>query len=111
MVTLEVPPNAISEDAEFELSLETSELHGGVAVTFEPHGIIFNQPVVLNLIAHGVDFSNVDPTAINVYYDNSETGQWELMQRDDVLVDAVNGMIQVINAQLPHFSRYAIGME
>ena len=110
-VTLEVPANAINEDVEFELSLETGELLGGVAVTFAPHGIVFNNPVILNMTAYGVDFSNVDPYAVDIYYDNQESGMWELMQSDNVIVDVNNGTVQVINAQLPHFSRYAIATE
>ncbi len=110
-VSLDIPANSISDDAEIELSLETTELLGGVAVTFEPHGITFSDPAVLNIEAHGVDFTGIDPNAVNVYYDNLETGQWELMQRDNIIIDVNAGTVRVINAKLPHFSRYAIGAE
>jgi WD40 repeat protein len=110
-VTLDISAGAIDNDDDFSLSLETTELMGGVSVTFGPHGTIFNQPAILNLTAHGVDFSGVDPNAINIYYDNQETGVWEPMERDDLIIDVNAGTIQVINAQLPHFSRYAVGGE
>ena len=110
-ISLNILPGTISEDAEVSLEIETTELAGGVAVTFEPHGVTFSSPAILNIDAHGLDFTGVDPNTVDVYYDNPQTGQWELMQRDDLIVDANAGTIQVINAQLPHFSRYAIGAE
>jgi len=109
--TLTITPGSISEDAEVALSMETSEILGGVSVTFEPHGVVFNQPAILNIEAHGVDFSGINPNNVDVYYDNQQTGQWELMQRDDIIIDANAGTVQVVNARLPHFSRYAIGAE
>jgi hypothetical protein len=108
-ISLQILPGAISQDEDMSLEMETTELSGGVAVTFGPHGTIFSVPAILNIEAHGVDFTGIDPNSVDVYYDNQETGQWELMARDDVIVDSVNGTVQVINAQLPHFSRYAIG--
>ena len=107
-VSLQVLPNSIDVDKEIEISIETTELVGGVAVTFQPHGTIFSPDAILNITAHGVDFSGVNLNNIDVYYDNQETGNWELMQRDDITIDTVNGIIRVINARLPHFSRYAI---
>ena len=80
-------------------------------MTFQPHGIIFSQPAILNLEALGVDFSGVNPDDVDIFYDNPATGQWEPMQRDDIIVDVNLGRIQVINARLDHFSRYAIGDE
>jgi outer membrane protein assembly factor BamB len=108
-VTLNILPETISEDAEVSLEIETTELSGGVAITFEPHGVSFSSPAILNIEAHGVDFTGVDPESVDVYYDNPDTGEWEPMQRDDVLVNAGLGTVKVINAKLPHFSRYAIG--
>ncbi len=110
-VSLEILPNAIEQDTEIEISLETTELVGGVAVTFQPHGTIFTTPAILNVEARGVDFSGIDPGAINIYYDNQETGQWEAMLRDDIIVDVNAGTIKVINALLPHFSRYALAAD
>ncbi|GAB4364829.1 MAG: hypothetical protein Kow0042_03670 [Calditrichia bacterium] len=108
-VSLSVLPGTISEDAELSLELETTQLSGGVSVTFQPHGTTFSQPAILNLSAHGVDFSSVDPTEIDIFYVNQETGQWEPMQRDSLLIDVNAGTLQVVNARLPHFSRYAVG--
>jgi len=53
----------------------------------------------------------VNPNDVDIFYDNQENGQWEPMQRDDVLIDVDAGSVKVVNARLPHFSRYAIGAE
>ncbi len=110
-VSLQILPGSMSNDAEIGLNLETTELQGGVAVTFQPHGTVFSTPAILNITAHGVDFAGVDPNSVDIYYDNPETGLWEPMQRDQLIVDIISGTVQVINAQLPHFSRYALGAE
>ncbi len=110
-VSLQFGPGAINQDIEMSLSIETTELLGGVAITFSPHGTNFNNPAILNIEAHGVDLTGLDSNSIDVYYDNQNSGQWQKMQRDDVIVDVNAGTIQVINARLPHFSRYAIGAE
>ena len=110
-ISLEVLPNSIDVTKEIEITLETTELSGGVAVTFQPHGTIFAPDAILNIEAHGVDLSGVDPNEVDIYYDNQETGNWELMQCDDIIVDAASGTVRVVNARLPHFSRYAIAAD
>jgi len=110
-VSLDILPGAVDADVEIEVNLETTELVGGVAMTFSPHGTVFNTPAILNIEAHGVDFTGVDPNAIDIFYDNQETGQWEPMPRDQIIVDVISGIIRVINAQLPHFSRYALAAD
>lgn len=107
-VTLTIPLGALSNDAEISLSMSTTEIFGGAYVNFEPHGTVFNQPAILNLTAFGVDFTGVDTKAVDFYYDNTDTGQWEKMQRDDVRINLAKRKIRVINALLPHFSRYAL---
>lgn len=109
--TLEILPGALSENKEIEIEIETTELSGGVALTFSPHGTIFNMPAILNIEAHGVDFTGVNPDDIDIFYDNEVTGQWELMPREAVEVDVINGTVKVINALLPHFSRYGVAAD
>ncbi|RMF58828.1 MAG: hypothetical protein D6748_07755 [Calditrichaeota bacterium] len=109
--TLQVFPGTISEDAEITISMETTELVGGVHLTFEPHGITFSQPAILNMAVLGADLSGVDPSTIDIYYENQDTGIWEPMPRDTVIVDVNAGLIAVINGRLPHFSRYGIAAD
>jgi len=73
--------------------------------------MIFANPAILNVEARGVDLNGADSNAIHIYYDNQNTGQWEQMVCDDIIVDVNAGTIQVINAQLLHFSRYALAAD
>ncbi len=110
-ISLEIPPGSISEDAEVEISIETTEIVGGIGVTFQPHGVTFNSPAALNIVAHGVDLTGVSPDEVNIYYDNPETGLWEPMEKERIIVDIHNGIVQVLNALIPHFSRYALSKD
>jgi hypothetical protein len=110
-VSLMIPAGSISEDAEVELSMETGEILGGVSVTFQPHGVTFNQPSLLNIEASGLNLDGVDPNQIDIFYDNEFTQMWEPMSREDLIVDVSDQSIVLINAMLDHFSRYAIGEE
>jgi len=110
-ITLKVFKGSISQDAELMMSLDDQELLGNVDVTFSPHGITFSRPARLDIEAKNLDLSGVNPDDINIYYDNPETGQWEVMQSYAVIVNEANGYIKVIDAKLPHFSRYAMMAE
>ena len=84
-----------------------------IDATFYPHGITFSgdKPALLNIGAKNVDLSGVNPNTLRLYYDNEETGQWEEIQTYDIIVKQDEGYVKVINAELWHFSRYAIGAE
>lgn len=107
-ITLTVLPETISEDADLTLSVDDQQLVGNVDVVFTPHGITFSQPALLNIEARGLDLSGVDPSKIDIYCDDTDAGVWEKMERNQVLVDPAAGHIQVIDARIPHFSRYAL---
>ncbi len=110
-MTLKVFNGTISQDAELMMSLDDQGLLGNVDVSFSPHGITFSSPARLDIEAKNLDLSGINPDDINIYYDNPETGQWEVMQSYAVIVNEANGYVKVIDAKLPHFSRYAIGAE
>ena len=107
-VSLQVPPGALSNDAEITLSADTHEITGGVSVTFEPHGTEFDQPAILDIKAIGVDFNDVNTSTIDIYYENPETNALEPTLKDQINIDVGAGTIEVIDAQLNHFSRYAL---
>jgi len=111
-IKFEVPQHSISEDAMLKLTIDTDNFVGSFDVNFQPHGIVFDIPACLNIKAKNLDLSSItDPSSIKVYYDNTKTGEWEEMQCDDIVVNLLLGNITVINASIPHFSRYAIGTE
>lgn len=108
-ITLDVLPRALkrSKMLGVELDDETCEME------FSEHGTVFRKPAILNI---EVDMENIsasqdDLAGLDIYYDNPETGRWEFIDREDIKisVDGNNVQIRVVNALLPHFSRYAIG--
>lgn len=108
---LVVQPNSMSEDAEIGLTVDDQNFAGAVDVEFSPHGIVFSQPALLTMYAYGLDLSGVDVDNLNFYYDNQETGLWEPMEYEQLYVSEEQGIIFILNGELPHFSRYAIGSE
>jgi hypothetical protein len=108
IINLNILPHAVNEDTELSLTLDEETLLGNVDVTFAPHGIEFLRPAILNIQAKGLDLAGIDPDKIDIYYDNPELGEWEKMPRKQVQVNEKNGFINVVAAEIPHFSRYAV---
>jgi hypothetical protein len=72
--------------------------------TFSPSGS-FLKPVIYNLTIMGVDLSNVDPTKVRFVYLAAD-GNYYIPPYQSLYVEKQSGKLQIINAQLPHFSRY-----
>lgn len=72
--------------------------------TFSPSGT-FSKPVIYNLTIIGVDLSNVDPAKIKFVYMASD-GKYYQAACDRISIDKQAGKIELVNAHLPHFSRY-----
>ncbi len=108
--SLRVLAGAVTEDAELTMTMDDEVVLANLEVVFGPHGTQFDPPAILNIEASGLDLFDVDPASINVYYDNPETGQWEVMPSDSVIVHQNEGYVRVIRARLPHFSRYALAV-
>jgi len=108
---LEILKNTISEDADVSLTIDDLQFVGNMDVTFAPHGTTFSEPALLNIKARGLELNGVDPYSLKLYYDNQETGEWEEMEYEEFKYDYENGRIEFKKAQLPHFSRYAVGYD
>lgn len=104
-LSLEVPAQSIDQDRDISVNLETDLLQ----TNFGPHGTTFQDPAILNLEAGGLDLDGVDPASLGVYYIDEDTGALELMDTQDIQVDFDRSTVKVVNARIPHFSRYAIG--
>lgn len=104
VIKLKVFPHTISRDAELMVSLGTRALD----MTFTPEGINFSKPAMLDIKAKGLDLSNVALDKIDIYYFNPETNEWERTVRKAVKVRPKKGIIEIIDAEIPHFSRYAV---
>ncbi len=116
---MEFLPDALSESAEIVLMVDDDQFLGNLGVEFNPHGITFDKAAILNIEIEISDYypenSSLNFDNLDIYYDNPETGQWELMPRKSVTVEYDEEdrelEIEVEDARIPHFSRYAIGAE
>ncbi len=72
--------------------------------SFSPSGT-WAKPVIYNLTIMGVDLSNVDPSNVSFVY-MSPDGKYYKAKYQSIYVEKQSGKLQIINAQLPHFSRW-----
>jgi len=73
--------------------------------SFSPSGT-FTKPVIYNLTIMGVDLSKVNPKKVIFAY-QADDGTYYIAKYQSIYVEKQSGKLQVINAELPHFSRYA----
>jgi hypothetical protein len=84
------------------ITMSVSDRFG--VTTFLPD-INFVKPVIYNLTIMGVDLSGIDLATVKFVY-MAPDGEYFEAEYDHLKVDPRIGMLQVINAKLPHFSRY-----
>ena len=75
------------------------------ATTFAPSFIKFNRIVTYTITYTGIDLSNIDPNNVKFAY-IAANGDLVYTQHEGINVNVSTGSIQVINAIIPHFSRY-----
>lgn len=98
---LTVPANSSYTDSR-NITLQVSDQAG---VDFYP-SMTFNQPVILNYTISGLDLNGVNPADVNFFYVD-QNGNLAPTVNDGVSVNQTTGTLTVVNAQLPHFSRWA----
>jgi len=103
-VNLDVMGCCLREGIELSMTLDGQ----GVDMEFGPHGTTFLTPVLLNITAVGLDLREVNEETLALYYDNPETGQWEKVVNEGIEILKSSVYLRVLNAELPHFSRYAV---
>ncbi|MFQ5674314.1 MAG: hypothetical protein ACE5G1_00330 [bacterium] len=103
-VELEVLPQSVESATELFLKFSDSNMD----MEFGPHGLLFNNPALLNITANGLDLTNVNEETLGLYYYDPETAQWQQVESENVIVSQQSGIIQIVNARIPHFSRYAV---
>ncbi len=107
-MSLRILPKTLDSDREISMTLDDEDFVGNMDVVFGAHGTVFSKPAILNIYANGLDFSGVNVEALQIYYYEPATDTWEAMQADFIGADAARGEMKIINAQIPHFSRYAV---
>ena len=111
-IKFKVLPGSITEDLEITISTDDEELAGNIFLTFGPHGTDFNPPAILDIEVSGLDlsgWSHGKNHGINIFYVNE--GDWEVMKTKKITIKKNEGYLNIKGAELPHFSRYAIGAE
>ncbi len=106
-MTFQVLPNSIPDSSAITLGLDTKIIGSSVDMTFGPSGTKFDPYALLNIETKGLNLNNVNVETLAFYYVDSNDELVE-MPCDDIQVDVRAGVIKVINAKVPHFSRYAI---
>jgi hypothetical protein len=72
---------------------------------FDPEFDNFNRLVTYSIKYTGIDLSGINPNRVKFAYIASN-GDLEFAQHQGINIDLSSGTIQVINAIIPHFSRY-----
>lgn len=94
------PSGAFSGKTKITMTLDTKQCTG----TFEP-SMVFDKPVSFSAMFTGVNFKGVDISKIRfVYYDINDV-KYEISS-SYLHIDVKNKVLGIINAELPHFSRY-----
>ncbi len=99
---LTVPSNNISFP---DVRNITMQIGDQASVDFSP-SMTFSQPVILNFRVTGLDLTGINPQDVGFFYVDTN-GNLTPTQNDGVIVDMSSGTLRVINARLPHFSRWA----
>jgi len=107
-ITLKIFSGSISEDVKMSLILDDQLLLVNTAVEFSPHGVVFFEPALLNIEVKHIDLSDSNPNAIDIYYDNRDDDDWEVTDSKEIIVKTDEGYVKVIDAEIHHFSRYAV---
>ena len=103
IVSLTVLPHSVKDTTELSLIMDKKSFD----MEFGPPGTVFANPVLLNIIAVNLNLKKVNLETLGIYFDNPETGQWQKIDSENVVVDKENGFLRIRNTQVPHFSRYA----
>ena len=84
------------------ITMTLSDLN--TSVQFGP-SMVFNGSVVYNVTYSGIDLTGINPKTVQFAYLASD-GSVQYAANDGIVVDLSTGTLQVINAKIPHFSRY-----
>ena len=74
------------------------------AVKFGP-AMSFNRTVLFNATYTGLNLTGIDPAKVRFVY-LADDGSVEVAECDAIVVNTAQGKLQVVNAVIPHFSRY-----
>ncbi|NWF89303.1 MAG: hypothetical protein HXY50_07535 [Ignavibacteriaceae bacterium] len=94
------PRGAFKGTKTITMTVDDSTLTG----TFSPH-MEFDKPVLFSVLFTGLNLSKYDQSQISfVYFD--ENGTKNVIKSWFIHFNKLKGVLGILNAQLPHFSRY-----
>lgn len=105
---LTLDKGAFEGEKTFTITFDASDK----SVNLTPHGSVFAIPAHLTLKYKGLDFSKdpvvagVDWTDAKFVYFPDDEESYEVMDYHSISVNPINGQLFVVNARLPHFSRF-----
>lgn len=94
---LQIPRGAFEGELTFDMIFDLENL----AMELYPSPFVFDKPVLFNMFWMGLDLSSYADLDFD-YLD----GESENIQCNHVNIDVDNGILQVVGAELHHFSRY-----
>jgi hypothetical protein len=101
MGDLDCPKNAYAGRLTFSFTL-SNDL---TVIDFNPSPFYFNIPLEYTVIYEGLDLTGVNPEDVDFYY-VAPNGELVKAQYTRLEVDIAAGRLFVLDAKLPHFSRY-----
>jgi len=97
---LDFLPGAFSDWENISMTFNT----GGAAMELGPQ-LQFQAVVEYTYIITGLDLSGVNPNTLDFVYIDANGNMYNV-DYDYITMDTSSGMLKVVNAILPHFSRY-----
>jgi hypothetical protein len=107
---LKIPKNSIDFGKLVSMEYDDQNFEGFADLVFGPHGTQFSSPALLDFEVKGLDLTGVNPEDVKLFYVN-ENGQWEEMVAKKIEVKVQDGKVKIDDAELPHFSRYALAAD
>ncbi len=100
--TVTFPPNSFKGSRRISIVINPLD----ASISFYPH-MVFNKTVELDLSFKGLDLQqlNLDPGQVHFYCEAS-SGQLSPVSNSGLNINMEHGSLEVVNAQLQHFSRY-----
>lgn len=96
---LTIPRNAFEGKLTFDIIFDLENL----SVELYPSPYTFDKPVLLDLLFEGVDLSGFDTSNMEFEYQSPDGTTYEVLYESKT-IEA--NYLEVVQAQLPHFSRY-----
>ena len=98
-VEIWVPGGAFSGTKTISATLNSETLYAD----FKPTPLTFNTPIYYTVEYFGVNLAGVDPANVDFYYID---GSGNMVKAPYAEIYVQDGWLCVVDAQLPHFSRY-----